>query len=125
MAENILIDTNVFINLGKGSTLIDTHLEGKQLFYSHITEIEILGYHAITQSDIDFFESIFFSCIAVELSAPIRLVAIDIRHRYKLKTQDAIIAATALHLGIPIITFDGDFKKITELIVIDLRKNNP
>ncbi len=39
-------------------------------------------------------------------------VAVDLRLRYKLKLPDAIIAATAAHLGIPLITADKSFAKL-------------
>lgn len=41
--------------------------------------------------------------------------------RYKIKTPDAIIAATSLYLEIPLITFDKDFTivKSIDLILLE------
>lgn len=43
---------------------------------------------------------------------------IFLRNNYKIKTPDAIIAATALVFDLPLLTSDADFKKINELKLI-------
>jgi predicted nucleic acid-binding protein len=55
-----------------------------------------------------------------ELTSDIRRLAIEIRQQVKIKTPDAIIAATSKYLNIPLITSDKDFKKIPgiELILL-------
>ena len=50
----VLVDTNVFIKLFEGEPNIAEHLQGKHIFVSVITEIELLGYFEITDSD-NFF----------------------------------------------------------------------
>ncbi len=59
-------------------------------------------------------------CIIFELTAEIRKLAIEIRQQTKIKTPDAIIAATSQYLKLPLITSDKGFKNIAgiELIVI-------
>jgi len=42
-------------------------------------------------------------------------LTIKLRRRYSLKLPDAIIAATALSLEIPLLTADKDFAKIKEI----------
>jgi predicted nucleic acid-binding protein len=114
----VLVDTNVFINLGSGNKNVDEKLFGKTLYYSIITEIELLGFHAITEFEKSFFTDVLSECIALEISYSIRIAAIDLRRKYKLKTPDAIIAASAIELKIPLLTTDKDFNKIKELNVI-------
>jgi predicted nucleic acid-binding protein len=52
----------------------------------------------------------------------IKKIAIDLKQKYKLKLPDAIIAATAIHLELPFISSDADFKPIKELDLILLEK---
>ena len=51
-------------------------------------------------------------CDIVEIHRSLQDLAVDLRLRYKLKIPDAIIAATAIHLGIPLITADKTFGKL-------------
>lgn len=56
----------------------------------------------------------------ITIDAEIKNAAIKIRRNYRLKLPDAIIAATALHLGVPLITRNTrDFKDIPELQLIN------
>ncbi len=114
----VLVDTNVFINLGSGNRNVDNKLFGNTLYYSVITEIELLGFHGITEFEKSFFTEVLSECIALEVSYSIRITTIDLRRKYKLKTPDAILAASALELKIPLLTTDKDFNKIKELNVI-------
>jgi predicted nucleic acid-binding protein len=43
--KNVLVDTNVFINLAEGKEGIEEHLQGNEIFVSVLTEIELLGYY--------------------------------------------------------------------------------
>jgi predicted nucleic acid-binding protein len=56
----------------------------------------------------------------IAIDAGIKADAINIRRNYRLKLPDAIIAATARHLGLPLITRNvKDFKNIPELKLIN------
>jgi predicted nucleic acid-binding protein len=59
----------------------------------------------------------------VELSRPVREIAIEIRKKQKLKLPDAVIAASSIHLDFPLITMDTDFEKVNILntVVIDIK----
>jgi predicted nucleic acid-binding protein len=113
-----LVDTNVFINLGSGNSTVDAELINKTLYYSVITEIELLGFSGITKYESDFFTEVLSECISLEISYSIKVTAISLRRKYKLKTADAIIAASAIELNIPLITADKDFNKIKELNLV-------
>ncbi len=54
------------------------------------------------------------------MSLEIKLKAIQIKQKYKLKLPDAIIAATAICYNLPFLSADSDFKKIKELHLIFL-----
>ncbi len=56
----------------------------------------------------------------IMIDAEIKALAIKIRRSYRLKLPDAIIAATALYLGLPLITRNvKDFTNILELRLIN------
>lgn len=113
--DALLVDTNVFINLGNGYSGLDEILQDKKIFISVITEIEVLGYSKITDTDTKFFSEIFGACNIVHVSEPVKIKTIELKRKYKLKTPDAIIAATAIVLDKPLLTFDKAFSKIDEL----------
>jgi len=54
-------------------------------------------------------------CHIIELSPAIKEKAIDLRRNYSLKLPDAIIAATAVELNLPLISGDGVFSRVDEL----------
>jgi predicted nucleic acid-binding protein len=56
--------------------------------------------------------------IRVELTSEIIEQTISLHRRYRLKTPDAIIAASALHLKIPLVSADAAFKKVIGLRLI-------
>jgi predicted nucleic acid-binding protein len=47
-----------------------------------------------------------------------RLLYKDLKQAYPIKLPDALIAATAIYLDIPLLTFDKGFKNISELQLI-------
>ena len=72
---------------------------------------------ALTAELLDAFEEI-------SIDQEVKSVAISIRRAYKLKIPDAIIAATALHLGIPLITRNvKDFRNIPDLELVNPFEN--
>ena len=54
-------------------------------------------------------------CTIVPLSVEIKDVCIAIKQSKKIKTPDAIVAATSMLLEIPLITSDKGFEKIDNL----------
>jgi hypothetical protein len=54
----------------------------------------------------------------VDISPAIKRKVIDIRQKVKLKLPDAIIAASAIVLGLPVVTADKQFEKIPGLSAI-------
>ncbi|MBX2972904.1 MAG: PIN domain-containing protein [Flavobacteriales bacterium] len=56
--------------------------------------------------------NILLRCELVEIHRSIQDIAVDLRLRHRLKLPDAVIAATAVHLGIPLITADKVFSKL-------------
>lgn len=52
----------------------------------------------------------------------IKELCISLKQKYKVKIPDAIIAASSIVYGLPLITSDADFKIIKELSLIFIEK---
>ena len=61
------------------------------------------------------------TCTILELTAPIKTLVVALRRQHRLKLPDAIIAATAQWLDIPLLTDDEGFKKVSGLDMILLK----
>ncbi len=57
-------------------------------------------------------------CIIININDDIKNIYTALRRKYKLKLGDAIVAATAMHLELPLITADKKFNQITELDIM-------
>ena len=111
---NFVADTNALIYLLNGNTCMTAYLN-KNLSYSVISEMELLSYPGITESEENSIKSLLKECEEVVLSAEIKEKTIEIRKKYKTKLPDAIVAASAIVSGLPLITADKGFNQIVEL----------
>jgi predicted nucleic acid-binding protein len=55
------------------------------------------------------------SCLKISHSQILTDIVIDLKRKYKIKLPDAIIAASAKLLQIPLITVDKDFADISDI----------
>ena len=92
------------------------------IFISYITENELLGVFSISKQLRINKQNLIERCALIEMNLEIKKITINLIQKYKLKLADAIIAATAIHLELPFITSDSDFKNIEELELIFLEK---
>jgi len=117
----LLADTNAFIYLLNGHPSLLPLLESVWLF-SFITEIELLGKPEITAAEIKKVKSLLGTCQKAPHTEATNETTILLKQRHRLKIPDAIIAATAIQQGIPLLTFDKDFANIEEvdLVLLEL-----
>ena len=115
---DLFVDTNILINLAEGKKEVDQYLEGNNLFFSVITEIELLVLHKITNPQKSFFHELLSDCTLIGLTKPIKELAIELKQKHKIKLPDAVILGSAIHLDIPLITLDQGFEKIKDLNLI-------
>ena len=106
-----LLDTNYVIGLVKQQeivikTVTDRAIETKACTYSFVTRIELLGFPGITSQEIDGIERTLAQMQYAALTQEIEDWAIALRRKYRLKTPDAIIAATAKCLKLELLTLD-------------------
>jgi len=116
--NKLLLDTNIILYLLNGDlTLVDI-LEGKQVYVSFITELELYSFMNLNETEKLKIDSVLSSCSIININAGIKLKTIEIRKSHMIKLPDSIIAGTALYLNLPLITTDSDFKKVGELTLL-------
>lgn len=116
---NILVDTNVYINLLEKRGTVPTFIQSKIIHYSFITSMELLGKFGMTASEKQIYALILEPCVEIGFNDFIKNEVIILKQKYKgLKLPDAIIAATAIFMNLPLYTFDTDFEKINELDMV-------
>jgi len=93
-------------------------LQGKNVYVSFMTELELLGFKEMTAKEEKQFNSLLSECLVVSLNNSIKDHYVSIRRNYHLKLADAIIAATAIASGIPLITSDKQFRTVKELNLV-------
>jgi len=119
-----LFDSNVFIYhlngaLGVyGQSLLKQGLvEGGA--FSVISRIEVLGFPQ-APAELEKARWLFAKLNQIELNEEIVAQTIALRQLKKIKIPDGLIAASALHLGLPLVTHNTrDFQWITGLELID------
>jgi len=124
----LLLDTNFIIGLIKRTEPVIKILAASSIAldecaYSFITRIELLSYPAITQPEIESIESILATMHYVSTSKEIENTTIRLRRQYRLKTPDAIVAATAIALNLELLTLDQQLAKQMQAILV--QENNP
>ena len=107
----VLLDTNFIIGLVKGNIHVANMLQDRsinldQCAYSFITRIELLSYPTITDAEVQVITSILNAMDYLPMTQAIEEITITIRRQYKLKTPDAIIAATVKVTKLELLTLD-------------------
>lgn len=119
----ILLDTDIFIDHLRNVKLALDFFESLQqrddVFFSAITEAELIaGSENDNPEKKEVLLHFLFCWNKIEVTNPIAVLAGDLKRKYNFLLPDAIIAATALHNNMEILTRNiKDFKKIKGLIV--------
>ena len=120
--NSVLVDTNILIYLFKGNERVFELLNGRDIWVSFITEMELLAFEGHSELEMKTIKGFLGQCKIVDINKSIKEVAIEIRREDKVKLPDAIVAATSHYLNVPLITADRDFKAVTRIVsaIIDL-----
>jgi predicted nucleic acid-binding protein len=116
--NKLLIDTNIALYLFNGDEELGAILQGAEAYVSFINELELLGYKGITTQEQLWMELFLEECAIIEVNNGIKEITKQLRRRHKLKLPDAIIAAIAIFLGIPLLSADKHFEKIEDLTFV-------
>jgi predicted nucleic acid-binding protein len=111
-------DTNIAIYLLSGDEHLAELLQGMDTKLSFITELELLSKPNITPEETTKTKVFINQCTVVDISPAIKKKVVEIRQKVKIKLPDAIIAASAIILDLPIVTADKQFEKIPGLSAI-------
>gem|GEM_PF-78041 len=118
LQSTFLLDTNIVLYLLSGDKTIADIINGKQLYISFITELELLGYPELSQSEKKQIQTFIDECSIINITEKIKERTIEIRQSYKTKLPDSIIAATSDYLSVPLLTSDTGFRKIQNVNTI-------
>ncbi|MDR3694300.1 type II toxin-antitoxin system VapC family toxin [Mucilaginibacter sp.] len=116
--KEILVDTNIVLYLLNGSDDIEKVLQGKDVYMSFMTELELIGYKGTTPKQEKQIAELLKDCSIISMNNLIKDKYVEIRKKSNLKLADAVIAATAIAFDMPIITADKQFKTVESLKLI-------
>jgi predicted nucleic acid-binding protein len=116
--NSLVLDSNIVIYHLNGDRTIESMLEGKNIFLSFITEIEIKSYKNLSKRELIIIDQLLGYSRVVHSNSTISELAIALRKKYKLKTPDALILATAQHLSLPLFTADKRLLVSEEIKII-------
>jgi predicted nucleic acid-binding protein len=114
-----VLDTNAILYLLGGK--LAQPLPAGQYFISVISEMELLCYPLLEASAQTKIEDFLSVVTVVGLGGEVKNVAIRLRREHQLKLPDAIVAATALSLGAPLLTNDIKLLRIPGLSSQELK----
>ena len=106
-----MLDTNSLIYALNGQAKIPL----EYYLVSIITEIELLSYTKLTDSEDMMIRSMLDRFEIVGLTANIKEITISIRKRFKVKLPDSIIVATAIENNATLVTSDKQLLKLDRI----------
>jgi len=116
--NSFLLDTNIILYLLDGKSELAEILDGTTVYISFISELELLTYKGLTDSERENISLLLNEFVIVDINSEIKLKTIHIRSESNLKLPDSIIAATAAYLNITLFTADRDFSKVNNLDLV-------
>jgi len=95
--NRVVIDTNILISWYQTGVISNSNdLDSIAPVFSIITKIEVLGFKEITKDETQAISKMLNTGELVYIDSDIAQQTINLRQKYRIKTPDAIIAATAL-----------------------------
>lgn len=116
--NKIVIDTNIIIYHFNGDLTIEALLEEKEILISFITEIELKSYPNLSKDQLKVIDRFLQFTEIVHSNSDIASLAAKLRVEKRLKTPDAIIAATAITMELPLLSADKRLAGISGLDLI-------
>ncbi len=121
--ESYLLDTNAIIALLQGNQQLTQLLQGAEwIGISIISQIEFLAFAGLSESDRQAFNQ-FLQRVEVIWIEPSQIdlinLAIQLRQQYRLRLPDALIVASAIHVGASLVTADAQLQNILGLDIVN------
>jgi predicted nucleic acid-binding protein len=116
-----LLDTNFVLGLLKATPealaiVTERDLLASNCAYSAVTRMELLGYPNITSDEERLISDRLSKFTYLSISSEVEDLAIALRRTRKLKLPDALIAATAIHYSLELLTLDQALLAIAKTI---------
>ncbi len=117
----MLLDSNIIIYSAQpGFQQLREFIKKNNPVVCWINYLEVLGYDKLNAKDKKYFEDFFSAAYILEINFQIIQSATLLRRKKMMKLGDALMAATALHFEMPLVTHNTlDFKHIKQLKLID------
>jgi hypothetical protein len=92
----------------------------KENCVSQISKLEVLGFPNLSQLEKQYFENIFNILTLLSIDERVINLAIKLRQKFKIKSNDSIIASTAMLHNLVVYTRNvDDFKNIIGLTIVN------
>ena len=109
-----LADTNAILYILSGNECMKPFTNSR-LAVSDISFMELLSFPSISAQEEDTIRQLLKRCDILHIDEAVMELTIQLRRAYKIKLPDAIIAATAVSRGLPLLTADTGFFRIEDL----------
>lgn len=116
--NDLLIDSNVLVYYMLGFNNVEKYFKNFRPVLSFVTELEVLSGPSLYPQQSDNIKLFLSEYVIIDYVSGLKEIIVDIRKSRKLKLPDAIIAATAIHLDIPLVSADKAFTTIAGLNLI-------
>ncbi len=83
----------------------------------------MLGRKGITELEKQIIQNLLNACFIIDLQPAIKAKAIALKQSHTLKLPDALVAATAYHSGLPLLTADKGFAVFHDLDLVLMTLN--
>lgn len=110
--ERLLVDTNVLVYHLGGRSDATRALQDVEVHISFVTEIELQSKATLSAKDLLSIQAAMANFRISDVNPSIKQMAAALRRKHGLKFADALVAATALHLNLPLLTADGGFERL-------------
>ncbi|NNU34379.1 type II toxin-antitoxin system VapC family toxin [Mucilaginibacter sp. S1162] len=116
--NRVVIDTNIAVFFLLGNEAVKKYFFQFNPVFSFISELELLSGKDFLPEELKDLKDFLSKQIVLDYIPAMKDIIIEIRQVKKLKLPDAIIAATAIYLDIPLVSSDKGFKNIPGLNLI-------
>lgn len=118
--EQLFCDTNALIRFLENDETVVSLLSGKRLFISAITEMELQCKPDMKAAERAIIRDMLTYLTIIEITAAIKNRAVKVRLSTRLKLMDAIVGASAIETGLPLVTADEKFSSLrgTDVLIL-------
>ncbi len=117
--NRLFLDTNAVIYLLQGDERLEDLTKGKTIFISAVTTAELFS-KSLQTAEAKIVHQFVQDVLVIHTNDIIVRQCGELRQQTKIKIGDALIAASAIFLGVPLVSADKVFRKIEGLSFIEL-----